>query len=202
MIVRGRRHSDSVIVVHWTSPLPDTNWCTSAGATLALGQGPLLEGTVDLHIRHNKFSSMETDSGTPKHFPPYADMFCLTWDRAAMTLADMNHTWLARGMVFICEFEARPHLGLNSVGARPRHYDRRGALSRGPTTLTGSDCSLMQAHPCTSRTLVWDTSSPRTRVVSHTTAASSPLTWHSRDCSYTDARLYPDMWYYGYFGVA
>jgi hypothetical protein len=37
---------------------------------------------------------------------------------------------------------------------------------------------------------VCDTSSLKTRVVSHTTAASSPLTWPSGDSSYTAARLY------------
>ena len=140
--MRGRHHSESVIVVHWTSPLPDTNWYTGAGR--GLGRGPLPEGTVDLHVRHNKYGNRVTDI---QALPPYADMFCLTWDRAAMTLADMNRTRLARGRVFICEFEARPHLGLNSAGARPHNCARRGALSRGPTTLTGSDCSRMQTHP-------------------------------------------------------
>ena len=36
--MRGRYHSESVIVVHWTSPLPDTNWYTGAGR--GLGRGP------------------------------------------------------------------------------------------------------------------------------------------------------------------
>jgi hypothetical protein len=109
-------------------------WCGRAHGKVVL-----------LHIRHNKYASRVMDI---QALPPYADVFCLTWDRAAMTLADMNRTRLARGRVFICEFEARPHLGLNSAGASPRNSSaRRGALSRGPTTLTGSDCSRMQTHP-------------------------------------------------------
>ena len=75
-------------------------------------------------------------------------MFCMTWDRAAMRLADMNRTRLARGRVFICELDARPHLGLNSVGARPHDCDRRGALpqrshhAHGQRLFTHADTSV------------------------------------------------------------